>query len=438
MSQSCSIPTCKSKSLNLCYCCNKNICLDHLKEHNDLNKFELNNLNNEIIILNNQFKIFDINKLIKDSQNKLDIWKNNCHQIIDNYYQQKSQELQKFFIEKIDQHQNEIDQIQTTIIDFIRNDKTTQKNIQSLKLTINNIKKEINKFKDKGIQMDIRPFILDNHLISIKDSKPNAFNINSSILLSPYHTIESIDGWKSEFISNDRFILISLGENLCLYDKDLILIKQLSWKSESIYDMCWSSTLSNYIIITDKKKVYRINETTLVFDRVYGIEEKHWLSSTCSDTYLYLTTREMGTNIYQFKLLPLIRLVKQWVPPYSCKSHESIHDIQYNNRTIALIIRDSFSGGIDIELRSSATLNIIWSLPLDMRSSGIWSRISCQSLQYDEWLIVHAATSRLFHITKDGKLKIIHQYHTKLNNAIMFGSNILAIHLGSKVNFHNL
>jgi hypothetical protein len=202
--------------------------------------------------------------------------------------------------------------------------------------------------------------------------------------------------------------------------------------------MCWSSTLSNFIVITDKKKVYRINETTLLTDRVYGIEEKDWFSCTCSDTYLYLTTGQMGTNIYQFKLLPLIRPVKQWIPPYSCKPHESIHDIQYNDRTIALIIRESFGGVIDIELRSSATLNRIWSLPLDMRSSGLWSRINCRSLQYNEWLIVHPATSRLFHISKDGKLKIIHEYHPKLNNAIMFGSNTLVIHLGSKVNFHNL
>ena len=146
----------------------------------------------------------------------------------------------------------------------------------------------------------------------------------------------------------------------------------------------------------------------------------------------------MGTNIYQFKLLPLIRPVKQWIPPYSCKPHESIHNIQYNNGTIALIIRKSPGGVVDIELRSSATLSRIWSLPLDIQSLGIWSRISCRSLPYDEWLIVHTATSRLFHISKDGILQITYEYQSKLNNATLFGSNTLVMHLGSKVNFHNL
>ncbi|CAF2778838.1 unnamed protein product [Rotaria sp. Silwood2] len=148
--------------------------------------------------------------------------------------------------------------------------------------------------------------------------------------------------------------------------------------------MCCSSTLSNFIVITDKKKVYRIHETTLSIERIYGIEENDWLSCTCSDTYLYLTICETGSNIFQFKLLPLIRPVEQWQSPYSCKPHESIHAIQYNNRTLALVIRESFGGVMNIELRPSSTLNQHWSLLLNIRSSGLWSRISCCSLQYDE------------------------------------------------------
>jgi hypothetical protein len=438
MSQLCSVPICKSKSTILCYCCNKNVCIDHLKEHNDLIKCELKYFNDEIFNLNDQLKIFDTNQLIEDGREKLHLWKDNCYKIIDCYYEQKCEELKQFCTQKFHRNQKEIDQIQITIKDLIHSEKATRKTIESLKLSIHNIQREIKKFKEKGIQMDIRPFILDNHSISIKDSKPNAFKMNSSNLLSAYHTINCINGTQSELISNDRFILISLGENLSLFDRDLTLIKQSSGLSECIYDMCWSSTLSNFILITNKRKVYRINETTLVIDRVCGIEEKDWLSCTCSDTHLYLTTREMGTNIYQFKLLPLIRPVKQWIPPYSCKPYESIHDIQYNNGTIALIIRKSSGGVVDIELRSSATLSRIWSLPLDIRSSGIWSKIICRSLPYDEWLVVHTANSRLFHISKDGILQATHEYQFKLNNAILFGTNTLVMHLGSKVNFHNL
>ncbi|CAF1392027.1 unnamed protein product [Rotaria sp. Silwood1] len=414
------------------------MCIDHMKEHNDLKKSELNSLNDDIKMLNDQFKTFDIDKLIKDSRYKLDKWKDDCHKIINCYYEQKCQEIERFLTQKIDQYRKDIDQTQTTIINSIQSEKFSEKNLQFLKSTIYDIKHEINKIKEKGIQIDIHPFTLNNHIISIKDFKPNAFNINTSILSSPYHTIECNDGWQSELACNDHSILISLSNNLGLFDRDLNLIKKSPWKFECIYDMCWSSTLSNFIIITDKKKVYRIHETTLSIERIYGIEEKDWLSCTCSDTYLYLTTSETGSNIYQFKLLPLIRPVKRWQPPYSCRQHESIHAIEYNNRTLALIIRESFGGVIDIELRSSLTLTRLWSLPLDMRSSGLWSRISCCSLQYDEWLVSQTTTSRLFHISKDGILKVMHEYHSKLNNAIMFNSNILVIHLGTKINFYKL
>ncbi|CAF2178228.1 unnamed protein product [Rotaria magnacalcarata] len=198
------------------------------------------------------------------------------------------------------------------------------------------------------------------------------------------------------------------------------------------HNRSWSSTLSNFIVVTEKRKAI------LFIERIYGIEETDWLSCTCSDTNLYLTTHETGANIFQFKLLPIIRPVKQWQPPYSCKPHESIDAIEYNNRTLALIIREPFGSVLDIELRSSSTLNRLWSLPLDIRTSGLWTRISCCSLQYDEWLLVHSVTSRFFHISQNDTLKVMHEYHPKLNNAVLFSSNMLVVHSGTKVNFHTL
>ena len=437
MSQPCAIPACKSKSFVVCYCCNRHVCADHIKEHN-LIRSELNVLKDEVISLNDQFKIFDTEKLIKDSREKLDKWKDDCYKIIECYYEQKCQELVQFCTQKSDQHRRKIDQLQMSIINLLDSQRTTQQNVQSLRSLIDDTKLELNKTKEKGIQMDIRSFTLDNNSISIKDFKPNAFNMNASMLSSPSHAIECVDGWQSELACNDRRILVSLSNSLCLFDRDLTIVKKIPWIYESIYDVCWSSTLSNFIVITEKKKLYRINEISLSVERVYGIEEKDWLSCTCSDTYLYLTTREVGSNIFQFKLLPLIRPIKQWQPPYSCKLHDSIHTIRNNGKTLALVVRESFGGVIDIELRSSTTLNRLWSLPLDMRSSGLWSRINCCSLQLDEWLAVHAATSRLFHINKDGQLQTVYEYRPKLNNAVMFGSNILVVHLGRQINFHKL
>ena len=438
MPQVCANSTCTSKPSNKCSCCHQNVCLEHLKEHGDSIQSQLNNFGNEMIDLVEQMKIFGMHELIEDSRRKLSQWKENCYEIINRYHEEKCRELERFSQEKFHQHEREIDQIQSTIVHLTRSEKATQKDLRTLKFSIDDLKHQINKFKTKGLQIDIRPFYVENHAISIKDSKPNAFNLNASNLQSIEHTIDCQNQSQSELVANDRYILLNLDENLSLLDRDLTVTQQIPWISESIYDICWSSTLSNFIVITNKRKVYQINETTLAIDRIYGIEETDWLSCTTSETCLYLTTGDIGSIIYQFKLKPTIRTVKQWIPPYSCRPHESILHIQYNNGALALILRESFYGAVDLELRSSATLTRLWTLPLDIRTPGIWSRITCRSLPYDEWLIVHTATSRLFHINKDGKLKTTLQYQPKLNNATLFGSKTLVVHLGSKVNFHHL
>jgi len=38
---------------------------------------QINNLNNKILIINDQLKLFNTNKLINDSREKLDLWKEN-------------------------------------------------------------------------------------------------------------------------------------------------------------------------------------------------------------------------------------------------------------------------------------------------------------------------------------------------------------------------
>lgn len=438
MSQVCVDPTCNSKPSTVCSCCNQNVCYEHLKSHADSVQSKLNGFSNEMVDLIEQMKVFELPKIIENSREKLSRWKENCYRMINDYYEGKCRELEEFSKVKFLQHEKEIDQIQNTIADLSRRDKATQRDLQTLKLSIDDLKYEINKFKTKGLQIDIRPFVVENHAISIKDSKPNAFNLNSSNLLSTKHTIQCLKESQSELAANDRFILLNLGENLSLLDRDLTIHQQTPWMSECIYDMCWSSTLSKFIVITNRRKVYQINETTLEIVRIHGIEKTAWLSCTSSETCLYLTTGDVGTIIYQFKLTPTIRTVKQWIPPYSCRPHESILHMQYNNGTMALIVRESFHGAVDLELRSSATLTRLWTLPLDVRTPGIWSKITCRSLPYDEWLVVHTATSRLFHITKDGKLKITLEYQPQLSNATLFGSNTLVVHLGSKVNFHQL
>ncbi|CAF5141334.1 unnamed protein product, partial [Rotaria sp. Silwood1] len=48
-------------------------------------------------------------------------------------------------------------------------------------------------------------------------------------------------------------------------------------------------------------------------------------------------------------------------------------------------------------------------------------------LKYDEWLVIDHTTSRLLYVSKDGKVKTKWSCKPIVHNAVLFGSNILAI-----------
>jgi len=111
--------------------------------------------------------------------------------------------------------------------------------------------------------------------------------------------------------------------------------------------------------------------------------------------------------------------------------------IRYNIETLALLISHTYNNTVKIELRSSETFDPLWSLPLDFtRIFGRVNRICF--LKCDEWLVIDHNTSHLFHVSKDGELKVTHEYHLTPHNAVLFGSNILSIRTTECINFYRV
>ena len=191
-------------------------------------------------------------------------------------------------------------------------------------------------------------------------------------------------------------------------------------------------------MITNEKKVYSIHDDITSLHHIQSIEEQDWSCCTCSDTSLFLTTNNQGTNIYEFNLLSDFQLIQQWKSPYSCEEYERIQNIVYNNQTLALIIENSFSNMIHIELRSSTNLHHLWSFKSDIKYNLFQSAIRCCSLRYNEWLIIDSNNSRLFHIDCNGQMKDLFVYKTPPWNAILVGFNILAVRTEHTLNFHKV
>jgi hypothetical protein len=102
-----------------------------------------------------------------------------------------------------------------------------------------------------------------------------------------------------------------------------------------------------------------------------------------------------------------------------------------------MMIKNPSEKTIHIEMRSSATLDRLWSAQLNIAySQNIRTR--CCLLTHNEWLVVDRNTSRIFHISKDGKVKSSNAYNPPPFCATIFDQDMLAISTARGVNVHRL
>jgi hypothetical protein len=282
--------------------------------------------------------------------------------------------------------------------------------------------------------INIRSLMIDNNLIVIGEMNKQEFDITNLSL--PYRTFNYSDKLGSALACNERFLLIDKNPVLSLFDADLITIHQSSWEYGPIYDMCWSEKSDSFIIITEKSKAFLVNGNNLSSICIEPLNNQLWMSCTCSNSSLYLTSSSNG--IVEFSLLPSICYAQRWDPPISCKKDEFIKDIACNDDTFALTIASYSNKMPHLILRSLSTFDQLYSIRLDIKHSTYQLSIRCCSFKSNEWLVIDANTSHIFHIGKDGVIKGTHKYDRTPHNAVLFGSNTLVIRTDISINFHEL
>ncbi|CAF4899194.1 unnamed protein product [Rotaria sp. Silwood1] len=434
MSQSCSINKCIRSSRGLCDCCQQNLCLQHLNEHNALLISQLNPLTDEINAFEDRLNTLNIQKIIDHSREKLEQWREDCHKKIDYFFEKKCQELDQLVNENVGQQRRELNQIQMKITEFINTQETTRQHIDLLTSAIRQLETNMNNIEQTHITVNTRPLVIDETFILIKKTTEHELDLST---LSPiYRTTHSPIGSFDSITCNDRYLLMHQHPNLCFFNREMNIVKQMLWSYGAIQDMCWSSTLDQFIVL-ETNNMYLINENTMSIDNVHTIEERRWISCTCSDTVLFASTSGPASSIIEFILFPVIESIKEWKCPLTCTKDEAIADTVYNNGNLALMVMNLYQKPVRIELRHAKTFDYIWSLPLDIACvKNITFR--CCSLTCNEWLVVDYETARLIQITKDGKIKKTIQYYPSPYRAFLFDSNNLAILAVDGVKLHTI
>ncbi|CAF4200665.1 unnamed protein product, partial [Adineta steineri] len=330
-------------------------------------------------------------------------------------------ELDRLVTVKLDTQREKTIEVQSKIAELLREQDVTRNDIDSLTSHIHHLKRELDTIEKIHSRIDTHSIVIPNHLIQIEGLTERKLDLSH---LSPvYKTINRSGGNCKVIAINGDFLLMQQGNNLCLIDREMTIIKKSLYFQDSIFDMCWSSILSRFIVIADNG-TYLVDENTMAIETLQSIEKRRWFSCTCSDAFLFASTLETEPSIVKFSMSPTVVAIKEWKTPYTCTSGERIDNIVYNNLTLALMISNAHTGTMRMELRSSDTFDLIWTLKLDIApNKSIATR--CCLLNCGEWLVADFNTSCLAQITNDGKIKRKISYGTAPYRIALFGPDLL-------------
>jgi hypothetical protein len=399
-------------------------------EHSLATHLQLNPLIDQVNQMQDQMKALDQTNISQLSSTKLEEWRHKAHQLVDMYYAEKMKDLHVCIAEKIKELDQELHEIQTRIRTSMREQDTTHELIFLLTGQIQTLQKNINKIMQNDFPIYTNPLTIDKNLITLQ----KAFNV---LNLSPvYKVMERNEGSFKSLATDNQLLLVHHVDILVLINQSLSIYKQIPWMYGPIYDMCYSSALKEFIIINENE-VFLLNKENASITKVRSIPYQQWFSCTCSETSLYLSTKVYSSALVQFDLLHSLAFVKKWASPDLCTMDEAIDGIICNDNKLALMISNDAKKFVRLELRSVASLSRIWSLPLDMIYNEIQAYRFCL-MNNDEWLVADHNSSRLLHISKDGKMKSVGPYRPAPCCVIKFGENILVVSTKSVVQFHQL
>ncbi|CAF1269175.1 unnamed protein product [Rotaria sordida] len=435
MSQPCAIDNCKRASRALCHCCHQNLCRDHLNEHDDILNSKLTPFADEINQLNDRLNHIDINNILEYTYQQLDQWRHESYRMIDEYIEEKQRKLSQNINLKIQNISNGINHLKTIVTQLIDKQDTTIDDLNSISNNMQTIRQEITEIEYESINLKINPLEIDHRIIQIEDECiRHDFNLSS--LMPPLHIINRSPDSPKPVISNNKVLLMHCQNQLCLVNQQLTIIKAIPWNYTWIWDMCWSSTLSRFFIIT-LNDIFILDENTMILEHLPTKDKYSLCACTCSDKSFYVATNEVGSTICEFSLLPTIELIRRWKSEDLCRTDETIQDIVFNRGTLAFIIENQTSQKKRMELRFAHTFEQIWCIQFDI-IDPFHNAFRLCLFNYNEWLVIDWKSSQIFYITKDGQLKSTYVYDQVPYRCCQFGSNILAMSAKNSINFHKL
>lgn len=433
MSLQCVIVDCQRTANVLCHCCKENLCRSHYNEHDYLNS-KLNLLADQIETFDRQLSVVDLKSYISNSTERIEQWRRESYKNIDDYCAEKYREIEERLMKVIRFQREKIEKLRSEMMEFVEKKQINLEIIEQLTLNLNRIEGEMNGIDEKHLSISSSPLFVEKSLVRI-DEIPGRDFFQLSAMPKVFQSIPFTRQGVFIIAANDQHLLVHREPNLCLIDRNLRIEKQTAWNFGQIFDMCWSTVLKRFFVITANEIFLVGVENEIIVESVESTQKLQWLSCCCSSNSLFLTTNGRGSSICEFNLLNSFQAGKRWDPPESCERNERIHDMVYKQGRLLLVVDNSSTERVRLELRSATRLERLWSIFLDI---PFQSKVLSLAVFDDDWLVVDGNSSRLFQVTMQGNIKSSCTYNPTPSCASRFAEKYIVISTIRALHFHKV
>lgn len=411
---SCSVHECPNLPFSVCNYCDRHFCQDHSSEHENRCGQTLTHLTNSIDKLNVR-----ISSLEPQSLEQLERWRKEAYRSINYYCNKKRHDLLE---NKLQYLKQELDLVRNTLNETIEEQNGIYSQFNQIDRDIQLV--EVKLIELEHLRLTVHPLVIDENLITPQRLFPLPY---------PHHTLHIKSCNESSIACNEKHLLLEReGKYLCLLDKCFTLVNEIPFYHNGIHSVCWSPTINRFIIVTFKQ-VFTFDDKTMMPEECSISTNVDWWRATCSDDVLFLSSAEWGSSIYEFDLRSEFQFIKAWHAPMTCKQDEIICDLKYNNSFLAMPIFNKRKKESRLDLRSSTTLDCIWSI-------HIHGRCRCCAVNGDQWLVMDHDDCQFFHISADGQLLKTDKYehHQRLEDVTTWDEKNIVVLTKKTINLHEI
>ncbi|CAF4383654.1 unnamed protein product [Rotaria sp. Silwood2] len=412
--ESCSVHQCSNLPNSVCNHCDRQFCQDHSNEHENRCSQTLPHLINTIDKLVGRISLIEPYCL-----EQLERWREQAHQSINRYCNKKRYDL----IEKKKQNlEQELANIRSTLDESIEEQDGIHNQFKQIDHDIQLI--EVKLIELEHLRLTLHPLIVDENLVTSQHIFP---------LPHPHHTIHIKSGNESSIASNERYLLVEReGKYLCLLDRNFTIVNEIPFCHDGVHSICWSSIINRFIIVTFKE-IFTFDDKKMILEKCsISSNIDYWRATSSNDT-LFLSSAKWGSSIHEFDLQSRFQFIKAWYPPVTCGEDEIICDLKYINGFLAIPIFKKHKEESRFDLRSSTTLDCIWSI-------RIHGRCRCCAVNGDQWLVMDHDDGQFFHISAGGRLLKTDKYehHQRLEDVTTWNENTIVVLTKKTINLHEV